>query len=70
MEIEGTGPQSESAMADLSDEDKRAIFGANYKAPVVTEAEAKAAKRDTIRNAAIGIAVLAALIFLVIYLRS
>ncbi len=57
-------------MADLSDEDKRAIFGADYKAPVVTEAEKKAAKRDSIRNTAIGIAVLAVIVLIVIYLRS
>ena len=58
-------------MAELNEADKRAIFGADYKTPEVTEAsraEGKAARRISMRNTAIGIGVVAIIILLVIYL--
>ena len=60
-------------MAELSNEDKRAIFGADYKAPEVTEAsraEQRAANRASVRTAAIVIAIVAALVLIAMYFRS
>jgi hypothetical protein len=63
----------ESAMAKLSDSDMRAIFGQDYTPPVVSEAtlaEQKATSRASMRNTAIGIAVLVVVILIAIFFRS
>ena len=60
-------------MAELSKEDKRAILGADYNSPEVTEAsraEQRAANRASMRTAAISIAVVAALVLIAMYFRS
>ena len=60
-------------MAKLSDADMRAIFGANYTPPVLSEAtlaEQKATSRASMRNTAIGIAVLGVIVLLAIFFRS
>ena len=55
-------------MAELSDADKRVLLGADYKDREVkeTSAEQRAAKRASMRNIAIGITVLAAILLLAI----
>ena len=60
-------------MAQLSDADKRAILGATYKEVVVTQAnldDQRAAKRVALRNTAIGIAVVIAIILVASFYRS
>jgi hypothetical protein len=56
-----------NAMAELSDADKRVLLGADYKDREVKETPAeRRVKRASMRNAAIGIAVLAAVILLAV----
>jgi hypothetical protein len=58
-------------MAELREADKRAILGENYRAPVATEetrAAEAAARRTSIRNVAVGIAVLALMVALAVFL--
>ena len=60
-------------MAELSLADRKAILGANYQEPEVTAAtlaESNSAKRDSRRNIAIGIAVLAAVILIAVFYGS
>jgi hypothetical protein len=60
-------------MAELSAADKRVLLGANYKEPEVTAAslaEQKAARLASLRNTAIGIAVVAIVILIAIFYRS
>lgn len=60
-------------MAQLSDADRQAILGPNYKAPIETQAtldDRKSAKWTTYRNTAIGIAVLAVFILVVGFFRT
>jgi hypothetical protein len=56
-------------MAELSDHDKRVLLGEDYKDREVKETPAaqKAAKRASMRNAAIGIAVLAAVVLFFVF---
>ena len=56
-------------MAELSDADKRVMLGAGYKDREVKEApaEQKATKRASMRNTAIGIAILAAVLLLLVW---
>ena len=60
-------------MAQLSDADRQAILGPNYKEPTETQAtldEQKTAKWTTYRNTAIGIAVVALFILVVSFFRT
>lgn len=60
-------------MAELSDADKKVLLGAGYKAPVVTQAsrdKERAEKLKSLRNVAIGIAVLVAIVFVASFFRT
>ena len=59
-------------MAELSETDKRAILGDNYRETVATQEsldQARAGKRTTLRNTVIGIVVVAVIIVLASYFR-
>ena len=59
-------------MAELSQADRRAIMGENYTEPTVTQESLdgqRAAKRTSLRNAAIGIAIVVAIILVASYFR-
>jgi hypothetical protein len=63
----------ENDVAELSERDKKAIFGANYEAPVVTQAnldEQRTAKRVNLRNTVIGIAVVVAVMVVASFFRT
>ena len=60
-------------MADLSDKDKRSIFGPDYKEPEVTEAmraQQRDAKKKSMLYSAMTIAGLAAVLLVAIYFGS